>query len=156
MSGRGSTIFSQKMAFHSLSHRRVASSLQVPLAVPGVSQKQRCCGAGVSVHTFPDAELSHSPTAVGNTAWISPWLRDTNPGCHRRAWEWPPHTAKDPREGGIFVVTTSGGTGRAPTEERKPSGSRGVFGEENNSKGLLLPRSYLLVPDTAQQVLDIY
>lgn len=70
MSGRGSTIFSQKMVFHSLSHRRVPSSLQVPLAVPGVSQKQRCCGAGVSVHTFPDAELPRSPTAVGNTTRI--------------------------------------------------------------------------------------
>lgn len=86
----------------------------------------------VSSH-IPRCRTLSFPHSCGNTTRISPWLRDTNPGCHRRAWEWPPHTAKDPREGGIFVVTTSGGTGRAPTEERKPSGSRGVFGEENNS-----------------------
>lgn len=76
-------------------------------------------------------------------------LQDTNPGCHHRAWVAPHPQGSEGTRGSSWW----------DREERKPSESRGALGEEDSSTGLLsllLHTRNLLLPDTAQQVLDIY
>lgn len=136
MSGRGSTILSQEVVFHSLSHRQLFYQPRFLVSVGAVSLWSW------SIHGFTHSQLLSSP--------FPPQLQETQQGagtaCRTQSW-MPPQGS----EGMGASLVGQGG-------EETPRIQRSLWKREQLQRAAVTAaaHNYLLLPDTALQVLDVY
>lgn len=157
MPGRGSTIFSERVVFHSVSHTQVALPHQLSLAAPGLSEKQHFCELELSSSLgFTHPQMRSPPSPHSKDQALAPgqesWITSQSLGM------FSTHS-KDGREWGDLCGENIWGI-----REGTQGGEESLRVQRSPWRREQLPRAAATaaahqespLPDTAQQVLDIY